>query len=117
MDRIDSEISIQTGAPMKPEMKEEVIKAIRGQFEDMKTNISQEELAKVIEYMVKSYTEGKEKNGSWLSAISGWSLNGVDTFNGAAESVSSITTADVCDFMKKLLDQNNYRVVLLDPEN
>lgn len=117
MDRIDSEISIQTGAPMKPEMKEEVIKAIRGQFEDMKTNISQEELAKVIEYMVKSYTEGKEKNGSWLSAISGWSLNGVDTFNGAAESVSAITTADVCDFMKKLLDQNNYRVVLLDPEN
>ncbi|MCI9607880.1 MAG: insulinase family protein [Muribaculaceae bacterium] len=117
MDRIDSEVVFQTGSPMKPEMKDEVLKAIRGQFEDMKTNVSKEELAKVIEYMVKSYTEAKEKNGPWLSAIIGYTINGVDTFNGNIESVTSITTDDVCKFMAKILDQNNYRVVLLEPED
>ena len=116
LDRTDSEVMIQTGSPMKPEMKDAVIKAIRGQFEDMKSNVSQEELQKVIEYMVKSYTEGKEKNRPWLSAIAGWSRDGVDTFNGNVESVSKITTSDVCKFMTKVLDQDNYRVIILDPE-
>lgn len=116
LDRTDSEVTIQTGSPMKPEMKDAVIKAIRGQFEDMKSNVSQEELQKVIEYMVKSYTEGKEKNRPWLSAIAGWSRDGVDTFNGNVESVSKITTSDVCKFMTRVLDQDNYRVIILDPE-
>ena len=42
-------------------------------------------------------------------------LNGVDTFNGAPEIINSITVADVQNFVKGLLDQNNYRVIVVDP--
>lgn len=115
LSRVDGHALIQSGTPMKPEMREDVLKAIRGQFEAMTTNVSAEELSKVIEYMVKSYTEGKEKNGSWLSAISAWSQTGVDTFNGNIDSVKTITTDVICKFMKESLGQGNYRVVLLNP--
>lgn len=110
-----SPVSIESVFPMKPEMKEKVLAIISEQFNDMAKNITPEELAKVKEYMVKDYTEAKEKNGPWLSSINGWIVNGVDTFNGNVEMMNSLTVDDVKNFMKKVLKQNNYRVVILDP--
>ncbi len=101
--------------PMKPEMKDEVLTFIKGQFKDMEKNVKDDELAPVKEYLMKAYTENKEKNPSWLSALMGTSMNGVDTFNGNVERVNSITTADVMKFMKDINGQGNYRVVVLDP--
>ncbi len=110
-------IAITSVFPMKPEMKEEVLTFIKGQFKDMETNVTPEELNPIKEYMVKSYTEDKEKNRPWLTGIAGFQLNGVDTFNGNIDSMNSITVNDVMDFMKALNAQNNYRVVILDPES
>ena len=102
---------------MKPEMKDEVLAHIAGQFDDMKENISQEELANVIEYMVKSAKENMEKNEAWKNAIIlGESLPGIDTMNGIIELYQSIKPSDVTDFMTRLMDQNNYRVIVLDPK-
>lgn len=102
--------------PMKPEMKQEVLDFIAAEIERMKGNVTQEELNKVIEFMVKSANEGKEKNSSWMSAISGWTENGVDTFNGNVETLQSITVADVQKFLTDLMAQGNYAIVILDPE-
>ncbi len=107
---------IMSAFPMKPELKEEVLKVIEEQLDGMTTEISAEELDKVKEYMVKDFTEGKEKNGSWLNAINGWAIDGIDTFNDNIATINAITVDDVKAFTKHLLDQNNYRVVILDPE-
>ena len=107
---------IQIAFPMKPEMKDEVLTFIKGQFDDMTNNIGQEEFAKVIEYMVKKSAEDKEKNNQWLNGIEGWLINGVDTFNGDAELYGSLTTADVKDFMKRLMSQGNYRLILVEAQ-
>lgn len=107
---------ILTAFPTKPEMKEETLKAIRDIINDMNTNILQEELDKVKEFMVKNYTENREDNSAWLGYIQGWLKNGVDTFNGNVDSMNSITLDDVKNFMKSLSSQGNYRVVILDPE-
>ncbi len=117
MDRIDPiNTEIISAFPMKPEMKDKVLNIITVQFYDLTQNISEEELAKVKEFMAKSQKEAKEKNGNWLSAISGWTTNGVDTFNGDTELLNSLTTADVKEFAAKLISQNNYRIVVLNPE-
>lgn len=108
-------VMIQSAFPMKPEMKDKVLDIIRSQFEDMTTNISPEELGRVKEYMVKALTEGKERNGSWLTALSGWSRDDVDTFNGDIETVNAITADDIKSFMKDVLGQDNYITVVLDP--
>ncbi len=108
-------IMIQVPFPMKPEMKEKVLGIIEEQFGNLTSDITEEELAKVKEYMVKDYTEGLEQNGSWLGWIGGWSLNGVDTMNGGLELINALTVPQVENFMKQLNGQDNYRVVILDP--
>jgi predicted Zn-dependent peptidase len=35
--------------------------------------------------------------------------------NGAVEAIGKITTADLKAFVKQVLDQNNYRVYVLEP--
>lgn len=109
-------VIFQSTFPMKPEMKDEVLTFIHGQFDDMTQNVGQEEFAKVIEYMVKSSAENKEKNDMWVSGIEGWLINGVDTFNGDTELYKSLTTDDVKAFMKKLMDQGNYITVIVDAQ-
>lgn len=108
--------SLMTSFPMKPEMKDEVLTFIKGEFKAMETNVTPEELNPIKEYMVKVFTENREKNPAWRSAILGTIVNGVDTFNGNVDTVNSITIQDVMDYMKALNAQNNYRVVILDPE-
>ena len=106
---------ILTAFPTKPEMKEEVLKAIKDIMYST-DNISQEELDKVKEFMVKNYTEAKEKNGGWFNAINGWVVNGVDNFNGNIDTMNSITVEDVEAYLNQIKKQGNYRVVILDPE-
>lgn len=106
---------MQSVFPMKPEMKAEVLDFIEKEFAAMQSNVTNEELSKVIEFMVKEAIEGKEKNPDWLNAIGGFEMNGVDTFNGNVETLNAITVEDVQNFMKALLKSGNYRVVVLDP--
>lgn len=117
LDRVPGQnCAIVSQFPMKPELKEKVLGIIASEFDSMSKSIKEEELNKIKEYMTKDITESYEKNSSWLNGIIGYELSGVDTFNGIENVVSAITTADVQDFMKQLLEQGNYRVVILDPE-
>ncbi len=108
--------TMQSVFPMKPEMKDKVLSIIATEFDNLTKDITEEELKKVQEYMVKNAIEAYEKNGSWLSAISGYETNGVDSFNASEDVINAITVADVQDFVKQLLAQKNYRVIILDPE-
>ncbi len=108
-------ITIQSTFPMKPEKKQEVFDFISKEFKNMETNITDEEVNKVIEYSIKNVREGMEKNDAWLNAMGGEYLNGVDTFNGAEELFKSITKDDVMKFMKDLNAQGKYLIITLDP--
>ena len=117
MSRIgDHSVVMGTTFPMKPELKDKVLGIIAGEFKAMENNVTDAELNKVKEFMVKTLTAGFEKNENWLNAISGACMNGVDTFNDAVDVINAITVEDVQDFMKQLNAQGNYRVVVLDPE-
>ena len=108
---------IQTVFPMKPEMKEEVLTYISGQFDDMKKNISREEFANVVEYMIKNAKEDKEKNEAWLNAITlNEAMPGIDIINGSEALYQSLEPSDVSDFVMRLMSQNNYRIIVLDPK-
>lgn len=108
--------TLQTAFPMKPEMRDETLEVIHDLIVSMTENVTDDELKPVKEYMVKEAASSLEDNEAWAGSIAGWSINGVDTFNQRDEVVNSITTADVQNFMRQLIDQNNYRVVVLDPE-
>lgn len=106
---------LQTYFPMKPEMKDETLAAIHDIIYSMTDSVTDEELNPIKEYMAKNAVSDLEKNEAWGGAIAASTINGVDAFNDRADVVNKITVKDVQDFMRALLDQNNYRVVVLDP--
>ena len=109
--------TIQSVFPMKPEMRQEVLDFIAKEFKKMETDVTEEELAKVVEFSIKNVIEAQEQNDSWLNAMAGEALNGVDTFHGAEAMYKAMKPADICNFMKELNAQGNYRVVYLEPED
>ncbi len=106
---------MQTSFPMKPELKSEVLDFIAREFKAMESDVTSEELSKVVEYMVKNAKEEVELNRPWLNAISATLINNVDTFNGVIDVLNSITVQDVQDYMKALNASGNYRVIIMDP--
>lgn len=108
---------IQTGFPMKPEVRDEVLTVIRQMFEEMQSNVREDEIKPVVEFMLKEYKEGLERNRTWLGAMTATSVNGVNTFFDTEKTLASITPEKVQNFMKALIAQGNYRTVVLNPEN
>ena len=106
----------QIAFPMKPEMKDEALDAIKEIVDAMTSTVTDEELKPAIEFMQKDAAEKLRSNEEWGGTMSATSLNGVQTFLNAAETAASITPADVQSFMKDVLSQDRYRVIVLDPE-
>ena len=107
----------QIAFPMKPEMKKEVLDEIHKMVNEMTTEVSDADINPIKEYMVKNANESLSKNDDWTSAMTATSINGVQTFTNAVETLESITDKDVKEFMKEILKQNNYRTIILDPES
>ncbi|MBD5327503.1 MAG: insulinase family protein [Bacteroides sp.] len=105
-----------TSFPMNPEKQTEVFDAIHKEFEAMAQEITDEELNKVKEFLVKSYVERREQNSAWAGYISSWTLTGSDNFTNAVEEVNSVTPEMVKNFVKEMNVQGNYRVVTLNPQ-
>lgn len=106
---------MQSVFPMKPEMRQQVLDYIAKEFKAMESNVTPEELAKVVEFAVKNVAEQQRQNEAWLNAMAGEALNGVDTFHGAEEMYKAMTVEDIQNFMKQLNADGTYRVVLLEP--
>ncbi len=106
---------VQIPFPMKPEMKQQVLDEINIILKDMTVNIAEDELNPIKEFMVKEAGEDLEDNSAWIGTMSATTLNGVDIFTGKTDVINSITTADLQNFFKQLLDQNNIHTVVLDP--
>ncbi len=100
----------------KVEMKDETLKAIKDIFTAVGEKVEEDELKPVIEYMLKNDAEDLKSNSAWAGSMSATGLNGVNIFLGKEEVLKSITTKDVEDFMRAVIAQDNYRVIVLDPE-
>lgn len=112
----DTPLTFQTVFTMKPEKKDDVLKIVRQEFENVAQAVDVAELNKVKEFMVKSYTEFLKKNDSWVSAMAGYELYPVNTLTDAISTLNTISEKDMAQFMKMVMDQKNYRVVVMNPE-
>ncbi len=74
---------------------------------------SEEILAKVKEYLLKSYTEQQRSNAYFSYAMSEWLDSGIDTVTDYRAVVESITTADVAKAIRQLLKQGNFKTVVM----
>ena len=116
IDRLeDVNVILQIPFPMKPELQNEVMAAIDTIFKEMGSNITDEELNPIKEFMVKSAVEGLELNEAWLAAMAGEQLNGVDTFNGRVDVVNAVTVQDLQNYWNEIMGQGKTAIILLEP--
>lgn len=111
----DQNVILQIPFPMDPEKRTVVLDEINSILKAMTDEVRADELDPIKEYMLKTQKESLEKNEDWAGFLAAQTLNGVDTFTNALDTIQSITTSDISAFMKQLLDAGNFRVLTLDP--
>ena len=113
-----AEVSVvyQTAFPMKPEKKDRALEIIRNEFEKLTKETPVEELNKVKEFMVKQYAENERTNSYWCSMMSGNELKPSEVCVQAEQTIQAITPEEISKFVSEVMQQNNYRVLVLMPE-
>ena len=111
----DQNVILQIPFPMDPAQRNVVLDEINKILKGMATEVSSEELDPIKEFMIKNAKESLVKNEDWAGFLSAQTLNGVDTFTNAIETIQSITPADISAFMNQLMNAGNVRLFTLDP--
>lgn len=109
-------VNLQSAFPMKPEMKEQVLKVVADEFNAIGNDLTEAELSDIRNFMVKEAKENLEKNNGWLNGITGWLIHGNDAFTTRVATLEGITVDDVKAYAKAVMAQKNYKVLILEPE-
>lgn len=70
---------------------------------------------KAIEFIKKNHADRIKTNNYWLSIINTYSFYNEDNYTTYLDTVNTISTDDVRKIAKKLLDQKNYKEVIMYP--
>lgn len=113
-----SEVSVvyQTIFQVKPEKKDRALEIIRSEFEKLAKETPVEELDKVKEFMVKQITGDEQTNSYWCSMMAGNELLPSEVCVKAEQVIQSITPKEISSYVNEIMKQNNYRVLVMMPE-
>ena len=113
-----SEVSVvyQTIFQVKPEKKDRALGIIRSEFENLAKETPVEELGKVKEFMVKQITGDEQTNSYWCSMMAGNELLPSEVCVKAEQVIQSITPKEISGYVNEVMKQNNYRVLVMMPE-
>lgn len=113
-----SEMSVtyQTIFQVKPEKKDRALEIIRSEFEKLAKETPVEELDKVKEFMVKQITGDEQTNSYWCSMMAGNELLPSEVCVKAEQVIQSITPKEISGYVNEVMKQNNYRVLVMMPE-
>lgn len=103
--------------PMKPEKKDEALRIMNEEADAMAKTVDADMLAKVKEFMLKSFDDNVKTNNFWESLIWRYRVFGVDTYTNYRATVEAQTPETVAAFMKELLSADNHITVMLLPES
>ena len=74
---------------------------------------SEENLAKIKEYMLKTFKDDQKENGYWLNNLVEYYSNGIDNTKDYEAIVSGITVKDVQEFANSLFKQGNKATIIM----
>ena len=97
-------IQLPTAPEKRAYMTEVIYKGVKDMLEN---GPSEENMQKVREYLNRTYTENRKKNGYWSSIIQSKVRRGLDFHTGYLEFVNSVTSADVQAMAKKVFQSGN----------
>ena len=74
---------------------------------------SEENLAKIKEYMLKTFKDNQKENSYWLNNLVDYHCDGIDNTKDYEAIVSGITVKDVQKFAKSLFEQGNKATIIM----
>ena len=112
----ECEYTLSVNFKMSPDRREELLAIIIKQFEKIAVDgpVS-EHVEKVRSYMLKSFEESQKRNGAWKTWLYKYYFEGKNTRDNYVDIVNGITTEDIRQLAKYVLDQGNYIEVSMTP--
>jgi len=110
------DVSIFASCPMKPEKKDIALKIMNEEVQNMAKECDPAKLAKVKEYMLKSFDQSVKNNGYWLGVLNMYRKYGIDVHTGYKDIVASQTGQGICDLVKQVLKSGNHISVIMLPQ-
>jgi zinc protease len=101
-------ILIQVMFDTNPEQAEKLCSIAKSQLKAFAENgPTAEELAMAIENLKKNIPESRISNSHWQGVLEDWCEFGIDYDAEYENAVNSVTSEDVSNLLKKVLEQNN----------
>jgi zinc protease len=101
-------VIIQVQFDTNPEQAEKLCSIAKAQLKAFAENgPSAEELAMAIENLKKNIPESRISNSHWQGVLEDWCEFGIDYDSEYENAVNSVTSGDVSNLLKKVLEQNN----------
>lgn len=112
----EPELVIQAVFGIDPKKKEKVCDLTTKALTDLSTDVKEEELNKIKEYMLKAIDQNENENGYWSNVMLRYLRIGVDTNTGYREMVNGLTPEKIQEFTKQILASGNrIQFIMLPP--
>ena len=107
---------IQTAFGLNPAKAEKSEQTTIGCFEKLAADVSDAELAKMKEYMLKKYQENKVENSYWVQILKDAVVEGIDTYSDYERVINSLTTDEMEKFVSGIVKNGSRFELLMLPE-
>ncbi len=105
------------GFDTKPEIADEARAALIPEIEKIAAEgVTDEEMGKIKEYMLKERADALKQNGNWMGWMVSSRMQGVDMTTGYEEIVTNLTSEDVQALAAKILADKNILYLIMDPQ-
>lgn len=101
---------------MNPAKAEKSEQTTIGCFEKLAADVSDAELAKMKEYMLKKYQENKVENSYWVQILKDAVVEGIDMYSDYERVINSLTTDEMEKFVSGIVKNGSRFELLMLPE-
>lgn len=109
-------VSLQVYAPVKPEMVDTCLSVIKQELEQIADQgVSQTNLEKIREYMLKSHIEAQRENTAWMTTLSDFYRMNIDGWTLYEQTLKGLDSKDIQQIAKQLLKAKNEFTVIMLP--
>lgn len=100
-------VIVQAAFGIDPSKKDKVCELTVKALEDMTTNVKEEELNKVKEYLLKTIDQNEQENRYWLTLMDAYLDYNIDRAEGYRDIVNGLTPASIQEFVKLIIAPGN----------
>ena len=102
----------------KPEIADQARAALIPEIEKIAAEgVTDEEMGKIKEYMLKERADALKQNGNWMSWMISREMLGVDMTTGYEEIITNLSSEDIKALAAKILADGNQLRLIMDPKN